>query len=55
MATTRKKELQASINQAHVSIEHITSQMDSTHSRIDKLEHQFNNMEANLKTQFTSL
>jgi hypothetical protein len=29
--------------------------MDSTHSRIDKLEHKFNNMEANLTTQFTSL
>jgi flagellar capping protein FliD len=55
MATTRNQELQASINQAHVSIEHITSQMDSTHSRIDKLEHKFNNMEANLTTQFTSL
>ena len=55
MATTRNQELQASINQAHVSIEHITSQMDSTHSRIDKLEHKFNNMEANLTTQLTSL
>jgi hypothetical protein len=55
MATTHNQELQASINQAHFSIEHITSQMDSTHSLIEKLEHKFNNMEANLKTQFTSL
>jgi hypothetical protein len=29
--------------------------MDSTNSRIDKLEHKFNNMEANLTTQLTSL
>jgi hypothetical protein len=29
--------------------------MDSTHSYIDKLEHNFNNMEANLTTQLTSL
>jgi len=55
MATTHNQELQDSINQAHVSIKHITSQMDSTHSRIDKLEKKFNNMEAKLTTQFTSL
>jgi hypothetical protein len=55
MATTRNQELQTSFYQTHVSIEHLTSQMDSTHSRIDKLEHKFNNMEANLTTQLTSL
>jgi hypothetical protein len=54
MSTTRNQEIQSSINQAHVSIEHITSHMDSTHSRIEKLEQKFN-MEANLTTQFTSL
>jgi chaperonin cofactor prefoldin len=55
MATTRNQELHTSINQSHVSIEHLTSQMDSTNSRIDKLEHKFNNMESNLTTQLTSL
>jgi peptidoglycan hydrolase CwlO-like protein len=55
MATTRNQELQTSINQAHVSIKHLTSHMDSTHSHIEKLEHKFNNMEANLTTQLTSL
>jgi peptidoglycan hydrolase CwlO-like protein len=50
MATTHNQELQTSINQAHVSIEHPTSQMDSNDSRIDKLEHKFKNMEANLTT-----
>jgi hypothetical protein len=34
MDTTRNQELQASINQAHVSIEHITSQMDYTYSTL---------------------
>jgi hypothetical protein len=48
MATTRNQDLQNSINQAHVSIEHLTSQLDSTNSRIDTLE-------ANLTTQLTSL
>jgi chaperonin cofactor prefoldin len=48
MATTHNQELQNSVNQAHVSIEHLTSQMDSTNSRID-------NLEANLTTQLNSL
>jgi uncharacterized protein YoxC len=55
MATTRNQELQASVSQDHVSIEHLTSQIDSTNSRIDKLEHKFNNMAANLTTQLASL
>jgi hypothetical protein len=48
MATTRNQDLQTSINQAHVSISHLTSQIDSTNSRID-------NLETNLTTQLTSL
>jgi hypothetical protein len=55
MARTHNQELQTSINQAHVSIEHLTSQMDSTNPRIEKLENKFNNMEAKLTTQLTSL
>jgi hypothetical protein len=48
MATNHNQDLQNSINQAHVSIEHHTSQPDSTNSRIDT-------MEANLTTQLTFL
>jgi hypothetical protein len=48
MATTRNQELQTSVNQAHVSIKHLTSQMDSTNSCIE-------NLEANLTIQLTSL
>jgi hypothetical protein len=55
MPTTRNQELQTSVNQAHVSFEHLTSLMDSTNSCIDKLEQKFNNIEANLITQLTSL
>jgi hypothetical protein len=55
MATTHNQDLQTSINQAHVSISHLTSHMDSNHSCIDKLENKFKNMESKLTTQLTSL
>jgi hypothetical protein len=48
MATTRNQDLQNSVNQAHVSIEHLTSQLDFTNSHIDTLE-------SNLTTKLNSL
>jgi hypothetical protein len=48
MATTHNQDLQNFVNQSHVSIEHVTSQLDSTNSHIDTLE-------SNLTTQLTSL
>jgi hypothetical protein len=55
MATTCNQELQASINQDHASIEHMTSEIGSINSRIEKVEHKFDTMEAKFTTQFTSL
>jgi hypothetical protein len=55
MATTRTQELQASINQAHASIEHMTSEIGSNNSHIERVEHKFDTMEAKFTTQFTAL
>jgi hypothetical protein len=55
MATTRNQELQASINQSHASIEHMTYEIRSTNSCIEKVENKFDTMEANFTTEFISL
>jgi flagellar capping protein FliD len=55
MATTQNQELQASINQSHASIEHMTSEISSTNSHIEKVEKKFDTMEANFTTQFTAI
>jgi hypothetical protein len=55
MATTHNQDLQASLNQAHASIENMTSEIGSTNSHIAKLEHKFDTMEANFTIQFTAL
>jgi flagellar capping protein FliD len=55
METTRNQELQDSINQAHASIKKMTSEIGSTNSRIEKVEHKFDTMEAKFTTQFTAL
>jgi hypothetical protein len=52
MATTCNQELQASINQSHASIEHMTYEIGSTNSCIEKVEHKFDTMEAKFTTQF---
>jgi peptidoglycan hydrolase CwlO-like protein len=55
MDTTRNQELQHSINQAHASIEHMTSDIGSTNSCIAKVEQKIDTMEANFTNQFTAL
>jgi hypothetical protein len=55
MATTHNQDLQTFINQTHVSIDHLTSQMDSTNSRIETWEANFTTQLASLHTIFNQL
>jgi hypothetical protein len=55
MSTTRTQEIQASINQAHASIEQMTYDIGSNNSHIERVEHKCDTMEAKFTTQFTTL
>jgi hypothetical protein len=59
MATTHNQDLQASINQAQDSIQHMTSEIGSTNSYIAQFEtqfqHKFDTMEAKFMNQFNTL
>ena len=59
MATTRNQDLQASINQAHESIHHVTLDIVPTNSLLsqfkNEVQHKFDTMEVKFMNQFNTL
>jgi hypothetical protein len=59
MDTTRNQDLEASINQAHESIHHVTLDIGPTNSLLaqfeNEVQHKFDTMEAKFMNQFNTL